>query len=458
MPERRIRIIDHRVVRGSDLLPNPENWRRHPPDQRAAITSVLDRLGYVDEVKAVETPAGLMLMDGHLRAQIGANDNVPVAVVDLNPEEQRLFLATFDPIAAMAITEPEVYVSLIEMISTEDDEILARLLAGVKEFNSPLTLPEDQEERDATSTAEQLTAVEAQDYQPLTQRGQVWVLGEHRLYCDEAPGPLLVLDVSDALVLTDPPYGISIVKGLGASDGTKPPMGSIVQAEYADKQAARRLAKLAGKGTTGSLRYVGKQFQQGKVGKPGVVEPRLYYPVHGDDQPFDPTWLLSLGKNQIIFGGTYFASKLTDGTSWLAWDKGIGDDATFSGFESAWTSFKGRFRLYRHKWSGMVRAGNRKEELKERVHPTQKPVGLFADILEDFEDYPIIVDPYLGSGTTIIAAEKLGRRCYAMEIEPRYCDVAIGRWQEYTGQQATLEGSDVTFDQLAAQRSTELPT
>jgi hypothetical protein len=65
------RIIDHLVVKGRDLLPNPANWRTHPPEQRAATTAVLDRLGYVDELKVIQTDAGFVLMDGHLRASIG---------------------------------------------------------------------------------------------------------------------------------------------------------------------------------------------------------------------------------------------------------------------------------------------------------------------------------------------------------------------------------------------------
>ena len=96
---RRNRIIDHRVVKGRDLLPNPANWRTHPPQQRAATTAVLDRLGYVDELKVVVVPDGLLLLDGHLRADIGADDEIPIVVVDLDPDEQRIFLATYDPLA-----------------------------------------------------------------------------------------------------------------------------------------------------------------------------------------------------------------------------------------------------------------------------------------------------------------------------------------------------------------------
>ena len=93
--------------------------------------------------------------------------------------------------------------------------------------------------------------------------------------------------------------------------------------------------------------------------------------------------------------------------------------------------------MYRHLWSGMVREGGRKAELADRVHPTQKPVGLMKQILEDIgTGYDVVLDPYMGSGSTLIACEILKRRCYAMEIAPEYVDLAVQRWEEFTGQKA----------------------
>ena len=94
--------------------------------------------------------------------------------------------------------------------------------------------------------------------------------------------------------------------------------------------------------------------------------------------------------------------------------------------------------MYRHKWKGMLREGDRKTELTDRVHPTQKPVGMLVQILEDIAaKYKIVLDPYSGSGSTLIACEKTGRRCYAMEISPAYVDIAVARWEAFTGQKAT---------------------
>lgn len=408
MTSRRIRITRHDVVKGRDLMPNPRNWRQHPPEQREATTAVLDRLGYVDELKVVETPDGLMLMDGHLRASIGADDDVPIAIVDLNDEEQAVFLATFDPLAAMAVTDKPLFESLAATLTGEDDVIL-RLLQGVQDHDAPLLLG-DVLERDEQAAARAARKIAGEGYVAMTEPGQVWDLGRHRLFCGDAADVATVIGETDiALTLTDPPYGIGIVRGMEEVEGVQ--VGRVRQPG-------------------------GRQPRFGKVGKPGRVEPRLYRPVQGDDKAFDPTPLLTLGRNQVIFGGAFFAQRLPERTAWLCWDKGTGN-TSFSGFELAWTSFPGHYRLYRHLWSGMMRQGSRDVELADRVHPTQKPVAVLEAILQDFsKPGDAICDPYIGSGSTVIACERTDRTCYAVEIEAPYCDVVIQRWEAYTGQKA----------------------
>ena len=257
---------------------------------------------------------------------------------------------------------------------------------------------------------------------PVTRKGDIWALGRHRIICGASETDFELLmptdDVKGGIVLTDPPYGINIVKGGKVKDrssiGGVKPFGKV-----------------------GHGGKVGPAFAKGKVGVPVVVAPRLYSPIEGDDKPFDPAWVLTLGAAQIVFGAQFFASRLIDRTAWICWDKGVSEEATFSAFELAWTSFHGRTRMYRHHWSGMVREGDRKTELTDRVHPTQKPVGLFEQILEDIAGkYGIVLDPYAGSGSTLIACEKTGRTCYAMEIAPAYCDVIVKRWEDFTGRKA----------------------
>ncbi len=241
------------------------------------------------------------------------------------------------------------------------------------------------------------------------------------------------------LIATDPPYGINIVKlkgikqtgRLGCEGGPTPYGGKKGTAAIG---GSKPYGSVGGGGTSDAMYpYGGVHARKGRVVSDSLVKANEYYPVVGDDKPFDPTFLLTLSEEQIIFGANYFASKLPDGKAWLAWDKDV--SGNFSQIELAWTSFEGRLRLYRHMWSGLRREGSRKDELSKRIHPTQKPVGLFVQILQDFEGNPVL-DPFGGSGSTLIACEKLGRRCRMMEISEMYCDVIRERWQNFTGKKA----------------------
>ena len=100
--EIRDRIKELRRVKASELLPNPKNWRTHPIAQRTALSGLLQEVGYANALLVRETPDGLMLVDGHLRAEESHDNEVPVLVLDISEEESDLILATLDPVASMA--------------------------------------------------------------------------------------------------------------------------------------------------------------------------------------------------------------------------------------------------------------------------------------------------------------------------------------------------------------------
>ncbi|HNW09996.1 MAG TPA: DNA methyltransferase, partial [Candidatus Rifleibacterium sp.] len=120
---------------------------------------------------------------------------------------------------------------------------------------------------------------------------------------------------------------------------------------------------------------------------------------------------------------------------WIVWDKE--NTGNFADVELAWCSDKRGAKLYKYLWNGMSRKGDRKSEGATRVHPTQKPVGLFVDIFKEFS-FNSCFDGFGGSGSTLIACEKTGRNCYMMELDPKYCDVIIKRWEDFTGKKAEL--------------------
>lgn len=135
----RDRVLRLDRVRAGDLLPNPKNWRTHPKEQQDALRGVLAEIGYADVLLARETPHGLMLIDGHARAEITPDSEVPVAVLDLDEEEADLLLATLDPLAAMAGRNDEALAALLAGIETDNDAVqkmLDDLLAGAGSTSS----------------------------------------------------------------------------------------------------------------------------------------------------------------------------------------------------------------------------------------------------------------------------------------------------------------------------------
>lgn len=119
----RNRVKELRNVRASDLLPNPKNWRRHPEAQSTAIQGVLAEIGYADALIAYETPEGLMLIDGHLRAETTPDQTVPVLVLDVDEDEADKLLATLDPLVGMAERDSAAVIDLLETINAEDERV-----------------------------------------------------------------------------------------------------------------------------------------------------------------------------------------------------------------------------------------------------------------------------------------------------------------------------------------------
>ena len=145
--------------------------------------------------------------------------------------------------------------------------------------------------------------------------------------------------------------------------------------------------------------------------------------IVGDDEPFDPTWILDKAVPTILFGANYYASRLPDSGSWIVWDKRDGVlTNTNADAELLWTNLGGPVRVVRHVWAGMLRDSQRGERTN---HPTEKPIAVMRDLI--LRTKGIVLDPYMGSGTTLVAAKSLGRKAIGIEIEERYCEIAAKR-------------------------------
>jgi site-specific DNA-methyltransferase (adenine-specific) len=151
--------------------------------------------------------------------------------------------------------------------------------------------------------------------------------------------------------------------------------------------------------------------------------------VIGDNQPFDPAHLLNLAPIVVLWGGNHFASRLPDSPGWLLWDKRCGTSQNdFADCEMAWSNVKAPARCINHLWNGMLKDSERGEK---RVHPTQKPIEVMKWSIETrAPKAEVILDPYMGSGTTGVAAVMLGRSFIGMEISEEHFTIACRRVEQ----------------------------
>jgi DNA modification methylase len=154
-------------------------------------------------------------------------------------------------------------------------------------------------------------------------------------------------------------------------------------------------------------------------------------PVVGDDRDFDPRPFFEIIKTreQFWFGADYYADKLPKGGSWMIWDKRLSESADKmwgSCFEVIWSMSRHKRVIFRVKWAGIF--GMEKQDIKSRIHPTQKPLNLIKKMISKYsQQNETILDPFMGSGTTLRAAKDLGRKAIGIEIEEKYCEIAAKR-------------------------------
>jgi hypothetical protein len=133
----RDRIVEFRRVKANELAPNPKNWRSHPTNQVDALKCILSEVGWASAVLVRETPEGLQLIDGHARTELATDEDIPVLVLDITEQEADLLLATFDPIAAMATSNPEALDELLGSLES-DSQALNELIDSLASNQSEL--------------------------------------------------------------------------------------------------------------------------------------------------------------------------------------------------------------------------------------------------------------------------------------------------------------------------------
>ncbi len=430
----RNRITGSGTLKVAEALANPLNFRVHPAHQRAALEASLDNVGWVQQV-VINKRSG-HLVDGHLRlalAEQRGEQELPCLYVDLADEEERLVLASLDPIAAMATADREKLTELLASIQSADEGV--QLLLESIARQERLELPTLSGPVDPDSIAE--TPAE-----PVSKPGDLWLLGPHRIACGDSTEPATVqrLMAGERAVgmFTDPPYLVDY-------DGGNHPQtwrdGKAVSAEdktrhwdaYTDHDSAVEF-------------YV--SFLRVALDEALSERPVLYqfFGMMRVEIVLAAWRANKLLAHQILI---WHKSRPVLSRCWYMYD--------FEPFVVGWLKGKQpEVALRPPNNAAAVWDCDQKEGVEEdlgAVHPTIKPVELIRrPILYHTKPTQLLYEPFSGSGTAIIAAEITGRRCYAVELSPAFVDVAVLRWQRLAGKQAILDGDGRSFAEVAAER------
>jgi DNA modification methylase len=398
------------------LTPARRNFRTHDHKQRGVLRGLLAELGVVgsvlawvpdDEARSALRAAAsfdvwlskydgkLELIDGHMRAEELRSHTIPVLITDLDAEEAAKALATFDAVSDMAGQDADLLTELLKEIGTAKEpgtEELLEILRG------------DEETPDTTGLDDAPTVDEIE---PRTKRGDLWVLGSHRLLCGDSTSPDDVTRALDgataSLLWTDPPYNVAYVGKTKAA--------LTIKNDAMDNESFRTFLRDAFAAADRSM-------------SPGAG----FYIAHADTEGFN-------FRGAVRDVGWKFAQC-------LVWVKDV--------FVMGRQDYHWRHEPILYGWK--LGAGH--HALKDRTqdtvweiprpkrneeHPTMKPVELVTRAIQNSSARgAIVLDIFGGSGTTLIACESTGRAARVVELDPRYCDVIVARWEKMTGQKAYL--------------------
>jgi len=406
-------FYEHKIVAVEDLIPYALNSRTHSDEQVAQLAASIREFGFTNPV-LIDQDANLIAGHGRLLAARKAKmDQVPAVVVTgLDDRKRRALVIADNKLAlnagwdeeALRVELEDLAGDFGELMGFSEDELVALLGGDVQEG---LT------DEDAVPEA---------PGQPVTVEGDVWLLGRHRLMCGDSTSIDVVERLMDGrkadMVFTDPPYGVRYTGGMSdKGDGLKSNAREMIKNDDVD-------------------------LYEDAVTVAAAVCNGPVFMFYADTVPF------GLYRGIEAVGGEVVAL--------LIWKKAGGYGAMGASYKQnhepcvIWKKKGARLNFV-----GATTENRVWEEKKEgggnKLHPTQKPVSIPERAIRN-HNAATVLDLFGGSGSTLIACEKTARDCRMMELDPKYCDVIIKRWQDFTGQEATHEASGETYAQLGAKQ------
>jgi DNA modification methylase len=423
------------------LRPYPRNARTHSNKQLRQIASSIQQFGFINPVLIDDD---LQIIAGHGRVEaaklLGMKGIPVVRLSHLSEAEKQAYIVADNRLAEKAGWDKEILT--IELQSLIDLGFDVKL-TGFEVANVDLILEEAAEAKGAIPDREDDVPAYPTRGTAVTCLGDVWVLGAHRLVCGDARAQAaydLLLDGAKAeFILSDPPFNVKInghVCGLGQIRHRDFAMGC---GEMSEAQFAAFLERvfrlLAANSTNGSIHQIFMDWRH------------MFEILTAGRAVYRELKNLCVWNKSNAGMGSFYRSKHE-----LVFVFKNGAEPHINTFELGQHG-RSRSNVWDYAGANTLRPG-RLDELA--MHPTVKPVGLVADAIKDCSRRGgLVLDPFAGSGTVLIACERTGRKAKALEIDPNYVDVAVKRWQAYTGKAAVLAATGEPFEEVEERRLPE---
>lgn len=392
------------VVGISYLKAYANNSRTHSDEQIQQICNSINEFGITNPI-LIDEDNQIIAGHGRLMAaeKLGLDSFPCIRLKGLTGDQKRAYVIADNQLALNADWDIDLLKEEVQELMENDFNID---LLGFEDgfFDDLLEDPEGLTDEDETPEPPE---------EPVSVRGDIWRLGNHRLMCGDSTSiddvENLINENKIDLVHTDPPYGIEEKGDRSKRNGKNSLREGVAYKDFNDS----------------------------------TIEIAV--------DAFNLCQALDIPR-QVWWGANYYSHTVPQTNNWFVWDKRVEEkqkdlnsDCELAYVKSKWSSV----RIFRHLWKGLIKQS---EHGQARVHPTQKPVALAEWVYEYYKDVKTVLDLFGGSGFNIIASEKTGKACFTMEFEPHYVDVIINRWQDFTGKKAIHIESGKTYEEMKHDR------
>jgi DNA modification methylase len=410
----RSKIVGHEKVQAGQLMANPFNHRRHPEKQRKVVAASINELGFIKSVIVNQLTGHIV--DGHERVMqalgVGEETLVDVEYVELSPEDEKKALLILDASSELAEVDASSLDQLVKDCAFDMgvlDDLAKEMLADFPMVDEPKITEDD---------------IPEPPVDPITKPGDLWVLGDHRLLCGDSTNTedvaRLLNGSQGELCFTSPPYALG--KSVSMSGNKKMSASENPYTEHKDDSDS------------------------------WIDLMRGWFSA--STKAVSDVWIINIqplagNKRDLMRFMAENADRLVD---IVTWDKGHAPPAPSTGVMASrfeWmiifsTKNNASRSIPKSSWRGTIQnvysgdpqRNNDFSSIHAATMPMHVPIWIMQSLCDQAQS---VYEPFCGTGTTLIAAEQLGRKCCAMEISPQYCDVVVKRWENLTNKKAFLE-------------------